>query len=82
MARRCSRVLLSAILSIAAFTTTATDLHAAPGDTETVIDARLEGYPSKVATEGSTAVMWMLLMLLGIITLAVLFKDAQRSHLD
>jgi hypothetical protein len=45
-------------------------------------DARLEGYARKVAIDGSTAPSYLLLTGLGIVGLAVMFKDAKRSHLD
>jgi hypothetical protein len=46
-------------------------------------DARLEGYPSKVALDSdSTALMWILLIFLGGIGMGVMFKNAKRTHLD
>jgi hypothetical protein len=47
------------------------------------IDARLEGYKTNVTLEGgSTGLTWVLLIVLGGITFAGLFKDSKRSHLD
>jgi hypothetical protein len=45
-------------------------------------DARLEGYPRKVALDGSTAPSYLLLTALGIVCFVVMFKDAKRTHLD
>jgi hypothetical protein len=48
-----------------------------------VIDARLEGYKEGVSLPASgTALMWLLLIFLTVVTVAVMFKDAKRSHLD
>ena len=48
-----------------------------------VVDARLEGYADSVKVDaGSTALTWISLILLTVIGLAPLFKDAKRSHLD
>ena len=49
-----------------------------------IIDARLEGYQGtgvSLPSSGS-ALMWLLLLFLAGITVAVMFKDAKRSHLD
>jgi hypothetical protein len=46
-------------------------------------DARLEGYATKVYVDSdSTALTWILLIFLGMITLSVMFKNAKRTHLD
>ena len=47
------------------------------------IDARLEGYPTNVTIEGGgTALLWLMLGVMGALVFAGLFKDAKRSHLD
>lgn len=52
-------------------------------DEEQTFDARLEGYKESVKMpEGSSALTWMLLVLLAIICIAALFKNAKRSHMD
>jgi hypothetical protein len=52
-------------------------------DEEIKQDARLEGYQGQVsASNQSTALMWLLFVLLAVIAVAVLFKDAKRTHLD
>ena len=46
-------------------------------------DARLDGYAENVILDGdSTALTWLLLVLLGSIAMAVMFKNARRTHLD
>jgi len=46
-------------------------------------DARMLGYPGNVQLDGGgTALSWIVLVLLGVLTIAVLFKDAKRTHLD
>jgi hypothetical protein len=47
------------------------------------IDARLEGYSENVSLdEHSNGLTWFILIILGVILFAGLFKDAKRSHLD
>lgn len=47
------------------------------------LDARLEGYPQNVTIEShSTGTIWFLLVILGVLVFAGLFKDARRTHLD
>lgn len=49
-----------------------------------IVDARLEGYDKinvSLAPSG-TALMWLLLIFLTIVTVGVMFKDAKRTHLD
>ncbi len=58
---------------------------ARPTEDETAaLEARLEGYGTQVRlTEaGSTGFTYLLLIMLGVIGIIVLFKDARRSHLD
>ena len=46
-------------------------------------EARLENYPSKVTLEdSSTATSWVLFLVLSGLTVLVMFKNANRSHLD
>ena len=54
----------------------------AQDDDRPIVDARLEGYPSNVSLEGSTALMWVLLLILGIICVGPLFMNSKRTHLD
>ncbi|MCY2951439.1 MAG: hypothetical protein NTU53_05610 [Planctomycetota bacterium] len=47
------------------------------------IDAKLEGYGKSVRVgDASSTLMWGLFILLAAVCIAVLFKDAKRSHLD
>jgi hypothetical protein len=56
---------------------------AAADDEEKTNDARLEGFSGDVKVENdSTALAWLFLILLGVIALSPLFKDAKRTHLD
>lgn len=46
-------------------------------------DVRLEGYEGKKPVlDGGAATSYLLLFALGVVGLAVMFKDAKRSHLD
>ena len=48
-----------------------------------IIDGRLEGYASNVTLEGgSTGLTWVVFIILTVICLGGLFKDAKRTHLD
>jgi len=48
-----------------------------------IYDARLEGYPGNVRLESrSTALMWLLLVVLAALCVGVMFKNARRTHLD
>ena len=53
-------------------------------DEDTVkLEARLEGYTNTVRmTSGSTALTWLLIGFLSAMAIAVLFKNAKRTHLD
>ena len=47
------------------------------------IDARLENYPQKVTLEESgTAFSWIIFIVLTALCVGVMFKSANRSHLD
>ena len=48
-----------------------------------LIDARYEGYPQVTTLEGnSSAMTWVLLVFLGVVCVAGLFKNSKRTHLD
>ena len=50
---------------------------------EPVLDARLEGYKENVKLpDSTTALTWMLLVALAVLCIAVLFKNAKRTHMD
>jgi hypothetical protein len=48
-----------------------------------IVDARLEGYANNVTLEGgSTALTWVLFIVLALLALGPMFKDPKRTHLD
>jgi cytochrome c-type biogenesis protein CcmH/NrfF len=48
-----------------------------------IYDARLENYGANVTLENSsTALLWLLLVVLGAVCVGVMFKNAKRTHLD
>ena len=57
---------------------------AAKEDEETAkLEARLEGFPVTVHTPGgSTSLTWIMIGFLAALTIACLFKNAKRTHLD
>lgn len=79
MTSRRSKYLPVVLLSLVMLGSTASSARA---DDEVALDARLEGYATKVDIGGSTALNWLLLAFLSAVALGVLFKDAKRSHLD
>jgi hypothetical protein len=80
---RSARQIVARVLPVC-FTLLATPLIAAAAEGEKeVYDARLEGYPQNVTLQGgSTALSWLLLIVLAALCVGVLFKNANRSHLD
>ncbi len=53
-------------------------------DESASLEGRLEGYGGNVRLPeaGSSAFTWIMLIFVTLVALAVLFKDAKRSHLD
>jgi hypothetical protein len=47
-------------------------------------EARYEGYPTvvKMANPGGTGLAWAMVCFLSVLTIACLFKNAKRTHLD
>ncbi len=46
-------------------------------------DARVQGYSPDVELKGGgLGMIWMMFVLLGVVSVSVIFKDAKRSHLD
>jgi hypothetical protein len=75
------RMLIAICLSASIFAITPTIARA--DDEPTSYDARIEGYATKTQLDASsTALTWLLLVVLGVLSVAVLFKDAKRTHLD
>ena len=55
----------------------------AQDDEKPPTEARLENYPSKVTLDGGgTATSWILFIVLTGLTVLVMFKNANRTHLD
>jgi hypothetical protein len=76
--------LLSLYVTLAILLTPVIVLARSSEDEDTVkLEARLEGYTSKVRLENnSTALTWLMIGFLSAIAIAVLFKNAKRTHLD
>ena len=52
-------------------------------DDEKLPEARIQNYTKVVSLpEGGTALTWLLLILLTVICLSAMFKNAKRTHLD
>ena len=52
-------------------------------DDEVLHDARTEGYGAKVqVTKASVALVWLAFLFMGVVSMAAIFKDAKRTHLD
>lgn len=52
-------------------------------DDEVLHDARTEGYAAKVqVTKASVALVWLAFLFVSVVSMAALFKDAKRTHLD
>ena len=86
------RAWLAALALFGAVVATPTRALAAANDEESPTDGRLEGFSSKdrrgdsealqVTLETSTGKYYLLLIVLVIVGMAALFKDAKRTHLD
>lgn len=75
--------ILSLYFGLALFLTPVIAL--AKEDEETFkLEARLEGYPQSVfpPEKGGTSLTWMAMIFLAACAVAVLFKNAKRTHLD
>ena len=84
MARMKQRVIQAGIALLAMLATPLSVLAQRQGEEEReIVDARLEGYASNVTLDsGSTGLTWVVFIILTIICLGGLFKDAKRTHLD
>jgi len=76
--------LLTLYVSLAVLLAPVIVLARSTEDEETVLqEARLEGYAQTVRLkDGSTALTWIMIGFLSAIAIAVLFKNARRTHLD
>jgi hypothetical protein len=80
---RARRSTLAVVVSLATLIVLFAPIVVRADDESTSYDARVEGYAQKVQLDsGSTALTWLLFVVLGVLTIAVLFKDAKRTHLD
>ena len=79
-----SRYAIALLLAATLLAATPAISHAASSsdDDEEVVDGRLYGYEKKVDLGSSTALQWVLLMILGVVCIAPLFMSAKRTHLD
>jgi len=76
--------LMSLYVTLAILLTPVIALARSTEDEDTVkLEARLEGYTTKVRLDSSsTALTWLMIGFLCAIAIAVLFKNAKRTHLD
>jgi hypothetical protein len=52
-------------------------------DEDSHYDARVQQYdPNVELKSSSTGGAWMMMLLMGVVCVSVIFKDAKRSHLD
>jgi hypothetical protein len=80
----CKRFAIAICLAFALMGSMPSWARAAIGD-DTVehYDARVQGYtPDVELKSGGVAMMWVLMILMMVVCVSVLFKDAKRSHLD
>jgi hypothetical protein len=76
--RRLAAACLAFVATVGAFTG-----PARAADDVTPHDGRLDIYVTKtVALDTGTAGTWLIFMMLGVVGLTGMFKDAKRSHLD
>ncbi|HXE56080.1 MAG TPA: hypothetical protein VN541_23850 [Tepidisphaeraceae bacterium] len=80
----CRRFIAASVLTAGLISPSVAQAQAPPPPSDEVLhDARTEGYNPKGQVEKATvALMWMLFLFLSVICLAVMFKDARRTHLD
>lgn len=63
--------------------TMAPSVARADDDEPEIYDARVQGFDKNVQlSSSSTALIWLLMIILGGITVGVMFMNARRSHLD
>jgi hypothetical protein len=57
--------------------------RSAADEEEILHDARTEGYPMKVqVTKASVALVWLAFLFMSVVSMAAIFKDAKRTHMD
>ena len=78
MKRRLATIFAISVLFLSPLTARAAD-----DEDKGPLDARLENYPQKVTLEpGGTAFSWVIFIVLTALCVGVMFKNANRSHLD
>jgi len=79
-----ARYVMAVLLALVLLAATPTVSHAASSsdEDEELVDGRLYGYSKKVDLGSSTALQWVLLMILGVVCIGPLFMNAKRTHLD
>ena len=84
MARMKQRLIQAGFALLAMLATPLSALAQRRGEEEReVIDGRLEGYASNVTLPGgSTGLLWVMFIILTVVGLGAMFKDAKRTHLD
>ncbi len=77
------KYLLAAVIGGAAIGLPVASSFAATSSDRESVDARLEGYTPDVTMQGTgVATAWFIAVGLGILCMGVMFKNANRSHLD
>ena len=76
--------LIGSLAAVVLMTGAAPALARTQEDEETALkEGRLEGYGEVVALPSAgSGLLWMMFMLMSVVMIAVLFKNAKRSHLD
>jgi hypothetical protein len=75
--------LAALLLAVSLIATTPHSAMAKADDDEAHYDARVQGYsPDVELKSGGSGGNWVLLIFMGVVCMAVIFKDARRSHLD
>jgi hypothetical protein len=70
-------VVLCGVLAMPSSARAAVDEEVPPND------ARTEGYPGKVqVVKASVALVWLAFLTLSVMSMAAIFKDAKRTHMD
>jgi hypothetical protein len=81
--RKSKTALIGGAVMFATLLTPLASFAASENGEREIYDARLEVYPKNVTLDGGgTALMYFLLLVLAGLCVGVLFKNANRSHLD
>jgi hypothetical protein len=80
--KRLKSAMIGGAVTIAMLFTPLASFAASESGEREIYDARLEAYPKNVTLDAGGALMYFLLLVLAGLCLGVLFKSANRSHLD